>query len=281
MIRVFVFVFIAAGSIFAPAFTDEVIFFKYLNKDKYYMYMKSEDDHYSDGSIRSSIANQLMWGCFSLDRIAKDYYNMETYDEINFFGFKFIQYTFTPVQKDRFKHILWTDENNNIVKIEVYDNYGALMFAFSDFDFIHGERKLHKDMRNTEDRGGRKARQGNYRFKNSDEFFKGFRHFHTKVFNESSIDLAFEDGLNKVSVFIKKAGKNMQPVSSVIYGNYLLSRTVNNMEYTVYGTVPFSMMEEFINILSEYMDSVADLAKAGEAITGAIYGGGIKEELNQ
>ena len=40
-----------------------------------------------------------------------------------------------------------------------------------------------------------------------------------------------------------------EPVSTIVYGNYLFSRIIDDVEYTVYGTVSFGFMEASITWL--------------------------------
>ena len=53
-----------------------------------------------------------------------------------------------------------------------------------------------------------------------------------------AFDLSFEDGINRFSVFIKPADRQIEPVSTIVYGNYLFSRIIDDVEYTVPPNIP-------------------------------------------
>ena len=180
----------------------------------------------------------------------------------------------------------------NTVKLEVYDNVNTFMFAFSGFDYMNGamHSRHHKGMghgmgkgmkRGTvggglgEEREGPNGYRGNvadkFKFWDTPEFYHGFRHFHTTVFNRNVFDLSFEDGINRFSVFIKPADRQIEPVSTIVYGNYLFSRIIDDVEYTVYGTVSFGFMEDIINLIHENIKTVIDTASQGGILTSEIY----------
>lgn len=269
--------------------SDKAIVFKCLNKGEYEVYLNLKDDCLADTSVPGSISRQLLRGFFSIDRIPDKYYNVEKIDNISFFGFEVTQYTAVPKDNDRFKHILWLDKNEHIVKVEVYDHISTLMFAFSGFDFVNGaiHSRHHRGMGMGNGRGMRhgagmgrmreseNSPRGNvtnrYMFWDTPEFYNGFRHFHTTVFSRNAIDLSFEDGINRFSMFIKPAGKPAEQLSKIVYGNYLFSRIIDDVEYTVYGTVSFGFMEEMINIVHKNMKAVLDTASRGGILTSEIY----------
>lgn len=270
----------AAGSVFAA---DKAVIFKCLNKDRYEVYLNMQDDYCADTSMLGSISRQLLRGYFSIDRIQSAYYKVEKMDNISFFGFNVTQYTVIPKDMDRFKQILWLDENEHIVKLEVYDHVNTLMFAFSGFDYINGalHGRHHEGMRQGRGKGIGQMREGpngfrgnvadKYKFWDTPEFYHGFRHFHTTVFNRHVFDLSFEDGINRFSIFIKPADRQVEPVSTIVYGNYLFSRIIDDVEYTVYGTVSFGFMEEMINIIHENIKNVIDTVSQGGILTSEIY----------
>ncbi len=193
----------AAGNVFAA---DKAVVFKCLNKNRYEVYLNLQDDYRADSSMLGSISRQLLRGFFSIDRIPDKYYSVEKIDNISYFGFDITQYTVIPKDKDRFRQILWLDNSERIVKLEVYDNVNTLMFAFSGFDYINGamHRHHHKGMGNGMGKGKRmkqgtvgggigEEREGpngyrgsvadKFKFWDTPEFYYGFRHFHTTVFN--------------------------------------------------------------------------------------------------
>ena len=276
----------AAVSVFAA---DKAVVFKCLNKDRYEVYLNMQDDYFADTSMLGSISHKLLKGFFSIDRIPAKYYNIEKMDNISFFGFDITQYTVMPKDNDRFKQFLSLDNNEHIVKLEVYDHLNTLMFAFSGFDYMNGAMhgRHHEGMGHGRGRGMGMGRgmgqvregpggfrgtvEGKYKFWDTPEFYHGFRHFHTTVFNKYVFDLSFEDGINRFSVFIKPANRRVEPVSTIVYGNYLFSRIIDDVEYTVYGTVSFGFMEEIVNIIHSNIKKVIDTASEGGILTSEIY----------
>lgn len=105
-----------------------------------------------------------------------------------------------------------------------------------------------------------------YKFRNSDEFYKGFRHFHTTVFKNEGVDLVFVDGVNRFSVFIKKSDKDFDSESRIIYGNNFYTRVVDGYEYILFGTVTYGFMEEVIDILRKDVKSVIKTVSEGNAL---------------
>ena len=272
----------AAGNIFAA---DKAVVFKCLNKNRYEVYLNMQDDYFADTSMLGSISRQLLRGFFSIDRIPDKYYSVEKMDNISFFGFDITQYTVIQKDDDGLRQILWLDSNENIVKLEVYDHVNTLMFAFSGFDYINGAMRghHHKGMGRGAGRGRGMGQvregpngfrgnvEGKYKFWDTPEFYQGFRHFHTTVFNKYVFDLSFEDGINRFSVFIKPANRQLEPVSTIVYGNYLFSRVIDDVEYTVYGTVSFGFMECVVNIIHGNIKKVIDTASEGGILTSEIY----------
>ncbi len=262
-------------SLHVPLYAGQkTVVFKFLNQDRYEVYLNLQDDYRNDNSIMGSISRQLLRGYFSVDRIPQQYYSVEKLDNISYFGFNISQYVIFPKNKDRFKSTLWLDEKEHIVKLEVFDTTNTLMFAFSGFDYTEGAMHGYQ-YKEHQKRGHKKGRHGDidakYKFWDTPEFYKGFSHFHTTVFSNNSMDLAFQDGVNRFSVFIKPATNNTAPVSKIVYGNYLFSRVIDDTEYTVYGTVSFGFMEEIVNIIHQNKKNIVDIASSGNILTSEIY----------
>ncbi len=51
----------------------------------------------------------------------------------------------------------------------------------------------------------------------------------------------------------------------------LFSRIIDDVEYTVYGTVSFGFMEDIINLIHENIKTVIDTASQGGILTSEIY----------
>ncbi len=254
---------------------EKAIIFKFFNNEKYEVYLNMQDSCMSDRSMMGSISHQLLRGSYSVDAIPLQYYSVEKQDNISFFGFNITQYSITPKVKDRFKSVLWMDDENKIVKLELFDNTNTLMFAFSGFDYLDGSiggHKHHHNMHNNQEHRDRRGNDGTkYKFKENLEFYKGFRHFHTTIFSKNVFDLSFEDGVNRFSVFVKPAESKNTTVSKIVYGNYLFSRVIDGIEYTVYGTVSFGLMEEIVNIIHENIKNIFQIVSSGNILTSEIY----------
>lgn len=281
MYRVVISLIIFLSVFTVSSYADETVIFKYLDKDGYSSYISMHDEFHNDRSVRGTISRKLLHGFFSVDRIPKKYYKVIKTEGIDYFGFKVTQYVAEPLDKHRFKHVIWLDDKEHIVKVEVYDNHNTMMFAFSGFDFLKGSIQSkgrgkgpgrgREGCDNIED-CPKEFKFGKYKFWDAPEFYNGFRHFHTTVLEDNALDLVFEDGLNKISVFIKNTNRNKaETLSTIVYGNYLYNRTIDGTEYTIYGTVPYGVMEDFINILSENLDMVLTVASAGNVLTKDIY----------
>ena len=269
----FLFIFTLLFALHVSAYAGQkAIVFKFLNQDRYEVYMNMQEDYRKDPSMLGSISRQLLRGFFSVDRIPSQYYDVIKSDNISYFGFNISKYVITPKDKDRFKSILWLDEKEHIVKLEVFDTTDTLMFAFSGFDYKEGAMHGYQYKEHLKRGGHKKGKRGDidakFKFWDTPEFYKGFSHFHTTVFNTNVIDLSFEDGVNRFSVFIKPAmNNNISAVSKIVYGNYLFSRVIDDTEYTVYGTVSFGFMEEIVDIIHRNKKNIVAMASSGNILT--------------
>ena len=72
-------------------------------------------------------------------------------------------------------------------------------------------------------------------------------------------------------MYKRQADRQIEPVSTIVYGNYLFSRIIDDVEYTVYGTVSFGFMEDIINLIHENIKTVIDTASQGGILTSEIY----------
>lgn len=254
--------------------TEKIIVFKYLHNDNYEVYVSKQDNCFHDKTMKAAIIHHLLRGYFSIDRIPSQYYNIQKQENILYFGYNVRQYIITPKTKDRFKSVLWLDNKDHIIKLEVYDNTDSMLMAFSGFDFIDGALHGSYDKETVKkgyDKQIHSDRRGNviakYRFWDTKEFYKGFRHFHTTVVSPNVFDLSFEDGINRFSIFVKPAEDKSSPISRIVYGNYLFSRVIDNMEYTVYGTISFGLMEEIVNIIHKDIKNILEIAGSGNIIS--------------
>ena len=172
---------------------------------------------------------------------------MTTTPNIAFFGENLTQYKLTPTTDDRFSHIVWVDDKKSLIKTEIYDLSGKLMFALSNVDFL-GNKKKSKQIAD-----GKKNK--------NEAFFKGFSHMHTKTLPGDVIHATFSDGLNRFSVFINPSPESSGTAYKIVYGNYLMTKVVNGIEYTLLGSVSYSIMEEFVDFLCSSAHNTNELFK--------------------
>ena len=295
--------FVVLSSIFSfRAYADETIVYKYLDNNKYSLYTNTVKDCREDKSTKGFVTRHLMKSNYNINNIPKKYYSIKKNEDILYFGYNLTQYIISPKTPDRFKYVLWYNESNTkksrnpLVKIEVYDVYNTLMFAFSGFDYLegniledhHGKGKNnqcannscnHKidgkkqeinENKNFADKiieGDENSKFINkFRFFNNDEFYKGFRHTHTTIFKDSGVDVFLTDGINRFSVFIKKTNKKMQLESRVMYGNNFYSRVVEGYEYIMFGSITYGFMEEVIELLRGNIKHTLKFLSNGNAL---------------
>lgn len=250
----FIFIF-TCGAFYAHA--DEMSFFKYLNGNDYSIYISGSEDSGENQSAKDTIVKKLMGAKFSLADVPRDFYQIKIIPNVMFFGESLTQYNIEPLSKDRFSHIVWVNKCGKLIKTEVYDLNGKLVFAFGVMDLDNA--------------GDKSPVAGNKEKKlkriTEKPFYKGFYHAFTKKMPENVLHLVFIDGMNKFSVFINFNPTGDGAVSKIIYGNYLLSRVVSGIEYTVVGSVPYSFMEEVIDVLDSSKNRIFDAAFAGHPVT--------------
>ncbi len=249
-----------AGLLFvfsSGVFAKEMIFYKYAEGDGYSVLVASADEAVPGLSARDVIARKMTAASFSLEDVPSDYYSVKATSGIAFYGENVTQYEITPLTGDRFSHVVWLDGGGNLIKTEIYDGAEKLMFAFSSFDFGRASKPAPTKHKHAESAGR--------------PFFKGFAHIMTKRLPDGVTHLMFTDGLNRFSVFINPHPDDSGTVSKIVYGNYLMSKVVSGVEYTVIGSVPYSTMEEFIKVLNGSRTEIGDMLKTGALITDEVY----------
>lgn len=250
-----VIVFFAGSAFFARA--DEMVFFKYLNGNDYLGYVSESVNTEENNSAKDAIVKKLLGAEFSLADVSRDFYQIKITPGVMFFGDNLTQYNIESISNDRFSHIVWVNKWGKLIKTEVYDMKKRLVFAFGVVDLDKEGNKS-----SPTDQKARKLKRIT-----DTPFYKGFYHAFTKKKANDVLHLVFIDGMNKFSVFINPHPTEDGAVSKIIYGNYLLSRVVSEIEYTVVGSVPYSFMEEVISVLDASKGRVLDAAFAGRPIT--------------
>lgn len=235
------------------SYAESIIFYKYADGESYSMYNSTDKEAIENPTVRDAIIKRLKYAGFSLKRISDKFYKINTVTNIAFFGDLLTQYDISPLSGDRFRHILWVSSYGKLVKTEVYDLDNRLVFAFSNIDFnqqdnVSTEEKWLKPFSKT-------------------PFYKGFYHIFTKKMPEDILHIVFADGLNKFSVFINPKPVETGTVYKIIYGNYLLSKVVSGIEYTIVGSVPYDFMENVIKLIVTYKTSICNAVEKGQPIT--------------
>lgn len=241
-----------AGNAFAGS---DMIFYKYADGDGYSMYISADGKNPENPSARDAIAKRLQGAKFSIANISKDYYEISITPNIKFFGEDITQYSVEPISKDRFSHIVWISNCGALIKTEVYDTNKRLVFAFSGVNF--GARESVSPDRS----------ERNFESENAKHFYKGYSHAFTKLMPGGVLHIVFADGINKFSVFLNPHPTGDGAVSKIVYGNYLLSKVVSGVEYTVVGSVPYPFMEEIIGVIDSIKEKLPDVTEKGLPIT--------------
>lgn len=252
VLQVLTIVMLCAGNGFAGS---DMIFYKYADGDGYSMYISADGKNPENPSARDAIAKRLQGAKFSLADISKDYYKINITPNIKFFGENITQYSVEPISEDRFSHIVWVSNCGALIKTEVYDTNKRLVFAFSGVNF------------GTRESGRADRSERNFDRGNAKHFYKGYYHAFTKLMPGGVLHMVFADGINKFSVFLNPNPTGDGAVSKIVYGNYLLSKVVSGMEYTVVGSVPYSFMEEIIRVMDPIKEKLSDVAEKGQPIT--------------
>lgn len=195
----------------------------------------SLDDINTDNRIKF-IAKLIREPFIDINAISKDYYNIKVREGFKQDNKQITQYELTPINKDRFPQIINT-YGTLIVRREVYDTNSKLVYAYGYSDKIPDiqpskkevkEVSLEKDLLN----------------------YKGFQGKLIKKLEDGTIHYIFNDGLNKFSLFIRKNENEVQMTKTVLYGNYLFSKKIDNIQYTIIGTIPFEEMEKFLTYIT-------------------------------
>lgn len=198
-------------------------------------YKKPEDISSADTRLKF-IAKMIRENYFDPDNIARDYYNIVVKDGMKIYNKSVKQFEFTPITQDRFSHII-TLYGNLIVRREVYDTNNNLIYAYGYTDSIPDIQPTKKETKEVS-------------LEKEPLLYKGFKGKLVKKLEDGTVHYLFSDGLNKFSIFIKKSEKNSVVLRHVIYGNYLFSKNIDGIQYTVIGTIPFDEMENFISFIT-------------------------------
>ncbi|UOD34214.1 hypothetical protein DSN97_08615 [Deferribacteraceae bacterium V6Fe1] len=176
---------------------------------------------------------------FDINKTKKEFYNIKKKSNIKFNGKSVMVYELFPVFKDRFSQILWVNKNS-IVRKEVYDLDGKLMYAYGHTG----------DMPENEF----EASNENEEFVKKEFKNFGYRGFDIKMvkrLSNGALHILYDDGINNFSIFKTTPAIMKKEVKRIILGNYVYSTNLDNSTYTVVGTIPYSEMNEVIKFIKD------------------------------
>jgi sigma-E factor negative regulatory protein RseB len=197
--------------------------------------IKSIDDITSDNRVKF-IAKVIRESYIDFNAISKDYYNIKIKEGFKQDNKPITQYELSPIHKDRFPQIINT-YGNLIVRREVYDTNNKLIYAYGYTEKIPEMQPTKKEKKDIS-------------LEKDTIIYKGFHGKLIKKLEDNTIHYIFNDGLNKFSLFIKKSNNELQSTKTIIYGNYLMSKKIDDIQYTIIGTIPFEEMENFLTYIT-------------------------------
>jgi sigma-E factor negative regulatory protein RseB len=214
--------FLAAGF---SAYAAEQVYFKIaVNEHEYSTFLT--DRVSNRRSTLQYLATRMREPFFNPEKLNTEYYEK-----------KVVQYDIIPKDEDRFRHLIMVNEiEGNVIRKEVYDIKGKLVFAFTDLDNHHIEDKPDAF------RIKKEAPEGD---------FKGFHKIRDKKMKDGTKHMVFSDGLNGFSVFKKKASVELSDKKRILYGNYVLRKKIGKNIYTVVGSIPFNEMDKIIEFYAK------------------------------
>ncbi len=227
-------------SIGGLANADELFFYKYYEGNgKYKTYFFDRDSVSSEQFHVGVVASKLFNRNFFIEHLKKKYYNIIKVEGIVSLGQNITQYTLSPKDKDRFKHVLWL-RGRHLIKTEVYDVNDNLVIAYGKIDLSYG-------IENNMDGVIYTPKASNISRGKIHSFYNGFDHVRTKQLPENRYHVFFSDGLNGVSIFIDENPTKSDMSAKIVYGNMFLSKVINGVEYSAMGTLPYTALSEFID----------------------------------
>ncbi len=195
----------------------------------------SLDDVNTDNRIKF-IAKMIREPFIDINSISKDYYNIKVKEGFKQDNKQITQYELIPINKDRFPQIINTF-GTLIVRREVYDTNSKLIYAYGYSDRIPEIQPTKKETKEVS-------------LEKEPLSYKGFQGKLIKKLEDGTIHYIFNDGLNKFSLFVRKNENDVQTTKTILYGNYLFSKKIDNIQYTIIGTIPHEEMEKFLTYIT-------------------------------
>ena len=180
-----------------------------------------------------AIAMRLFDQPFSPEMVNSAFYQVNITKNVIWQGSQVVQYDYRPVAADRFRYVLWVAGRADVVKLEIYNTTGVMMFsgAYLEADKLPGHNPpSFKKVENAKN-------------------YYGFTLLRTEEKDDGSIRMLFSDGLNRVSVFRERQTEEREPNTRVVYGNNVYNVTRDGYMYTVVGSIPYEKMEEMLELI--------------------------------
>jgi len=183
------------------------------------------------------LATKMRQPFFKPESINPNYYHIKVNRGIKYFDKDVVQYDVIPIFADRFHHVLLVDEKDGVViRKEIYDTDGKLVFAFTNLD------------REVEEAPAKTLKTNS---QPPVDAFKGYFLVSDHMLKDGTQHMVFFDGLNKFSVFKNKSDTELITQKRILYGNYLYRETVDGELFTIVGTIPFSEMELLVKNIAK------------------------------
>jgi|Wag4MinimDraft_12_1082652.scaffolds.fasta_scaffold00066_16 sigma-E factor negative regulatory protein RseB len=177
---------------------------------------------------------------FNISNVDTNFYQITINRGTVLFNNKIIVYELIPTFNDRFKHVVWITEDNVIVRKEVYDLKGKLMFSYGYVDELPHIKQGHKSRKRTVD---------NNICSEIGEFI-GFKVIGCRYLDEDTKHVVYSDGLNKFSIFIDEGAEEKINKKKVVLGNYVYRKSIGHNVYTAVGLIPFDTMDRVIKYIN-------------------------------
>lgn len=190
------------------------------------------------------LATKMRQYVFHPGSLNRDYYTVTENRGIKYFDRDVVQYDITPVKHDRFRHVLLVDQKKDVViRKEVYDTNGKLVFSFTSLDRESTEHVDDADSHPDPDSDAVHIAAASVHH----DAFNGYFVTADRELKDGTKHISFSDGLNRFSIFRKKINTEPTEQKRILYGNYIYRKKVGKELFTVVGTIPFEEMDDLIN----------------------------------
>lgn len=228
-------------SVAYAGYASEQVYFKIAVNNKDYTTFLTDRTSIQKSTLQY-LAAKMRQPFFHPENVNGKYYRVKESSGIKYFGRDVVQYDVIPINNDRFRNIyLVDDKTGGVIRKEVYDTNGKLVYAFTSLDKDAGEtlpQAVHASVKPM-----------------SGEVFKGYYLIVDRMLKDGTRHMGFTDGVNGFSVFTKKlTGENngeLKDEKKILYGNYVYRKRVGKELFTVVGTVPFREMELLVENIAK------------------------------